>query len=96
MTPEQAHQADALRGIAAAAVLARRRSNDLLALQSFLCDVEHHLTSLIVLGAIPEATGRPPTVSGRDIGDGGPGLCSCDGPAHPYDRSWCGPRRIGP
>lgn len=87
---------DALRGIAAAAILARRRSGNLLALQSFLADVEHHLTSLIVLGAVPADTGRPTTVSGLGIG-GDPAvlhrLCGCrdaDTRADQY------PRRIGP
>lgn len=69
-SPAEAHgyQADALRGIAAAAVLARQRVGSLLALQSFLADVEHHLSTLIVLDAIPTDTGRPITVSGLDLG----------------------------
>ena len=96
MTPEQEHaQADALRGIAAAAILARRRSGNLIALQSFLADVEHHLNSLIVLGAVPVDTGRPATVSGIDIGDTSPPalhrLCGCRDQAHRADQC---PRRV--
>lgn len=64
----QQHQArmtayeDALRGIAAAAVIARRTPHDLGALQTMLADTEHHLSSLIALGFIPPQ-GRPVTSS---------------------------------
>lgn len=54
---------DALRGIAAAAIAARRTPHRLDALQTMLVDVEHHLSSLIVLGAVPPNTDRPVTSS---------------------------------
>lgn len=65
MTPADrvAAYEDALRGIAAAAIAARRTPYRLTALQTMLCDVEHHLSSLIVLGAVPPNTGRPVTSS---------------------------------
>ena len=57
MTPEEetrvAAYEDALRGIAGAVVVARRTPYDQVALQTLLADVEHHLTSLIVRGAVP-------------------------------------------
>jgi hypothetical protein len=54
---------DSLRGIAAAAVIARRTPYNMQALQTMLADVEHHLNSLIVLGYVPGDTGRPVTTS---------------------------------
>lgn len=54
---------DALRGIAAAAVVARRTPRDLQSLQTMLCDVEHHLSTLIVLGHVSPASNRPVTSS---------------------------------
>lgn len=53
---------DALRGIAAAAVIARRTPYDRGALQTMLADVEHHLSSLIAHGFVPPQ-GRPVTSS---------------------------------
>lgn len=53
---------DALRGIAAATVAARRTPHRLDALQTMLVDVEHHLSSLIALGYVPPQ-GRPVTSS---------------------------------
>lgn len=55
--------ADALRGVAAAAVIARRTPYNMHALQTMLNDVEHHLSTLIVLGFVPGDTGRPVTSS---------------------------------
>ena len=49
---------DALRGIAAAAVIARRTPYDRGALQTMLTDVEHHLSSLIALGFVPTGPSR--------------------------------------
>lgn len=54
---------DSLRGIAAAAVIARRTPYSMQALQTMLADVEHHLSTLIVLGYVPGDTGRPVTAS---------------------------------
>lgn len=54
---------DALRGIAAAAIAARRTPYRLDALQTMLADVEHHLSSLIVLGFVPPNSNRPVTTS---------------------------------
>lgn len=54
---------DALRGIAAATIAARRTPHRLDALQTMLCDVEHHLSSLIALGYVPPNTDRTVTSS---------------------------------
>lgn len=63
---------DALRGIAYAAGMARRRVRGFRlpedAAQTLLADVEHHLSSLIVLGFVPGDTGRPVT-SSAPLGD---------------------------
>lgn len=67
MTPQEQARVtayeDALRGIAAAAVIARRTPYNRQALQTMLADVEHHLSSLIVLGYVPPNTNRPVTSS---------------------------------
>jgi hypothetical protein len=44
---------DALRQIAWATVTARRHPHDLSTLQTFLCDTEHYLATLIALGYVP-------------------------------------------
>lgn len=82
MTDRTERYEDALRNIAAATVRARRTPHSLQALQQMLCDVEHHLTSLIVLDAVPPPRRALPTPGGT---------CHCDGPPHPYDPSWCRP-----
>lgn len=64
---------DALRGIAAAAVAARARVRGIRlpedAGATLLADVEHHLSSLIVLGYVPNGAGRPVTTSAPLPGD---------------------------
>jgi hypothetical protein len=49
---------DALRNIAAAVVAAGRQRYDLVTLQSMLADIEHQLSSLIVLGFVPPESDR--------------------------------------
>lgn len=77
MSAEQ-HRSDALVQIAALTVHARR-TGDLVA---YLCDVEHVLSSLIVLGAAPRAGVAEQPALHR--------TCTCRGPAaHRYDPRWC-------
>ena len=75
MSPEArvAAYEDALRGIAAAAVACRARVRGFTvppdAAQTLLADVEHHLSSLIALDAVPPPSGRPVTSSAPLPGD---------------------------